>query len=40
MFRWLHDVMMRVHGAEYPNTLLVAGNLAVSLLNQGKYADA
>ena len=25
MFRKLHAVMMRVHGAEYPNTLSVAG---------------
>jgi tetratricopeptide (TPR) repeat protein len=40
MFRKLHEVMMRVHGAEYPNTLATAGNLALSLSHQGKYADA
>jgi tetratricopeptide (TPR) repeat protein len=40
MFRRLHEVLMRVFGAENPSTLAVAGNLASSLLNQGKYADA
>jgi hypothetical protein len=40
MFRKLHEVMMRVDGAEHPNTLSVAGELAFCLSNQGKYADA
>jgi hypothetical protein len=40
MFRRLHEVMMRVYGAEDPWTLSTAGNLAMSLLKQGKYADA
>ena len=40
MLRRLHEVMLRVHGAEDPNTLSVAGYLARSLSNQGKYADA
>ena len=40
MFRRLHAVMMRVLGAEDPNTLVTAGNLATSLSHQGKYADA
>jgi hypothetical protein len=40
MLRRLHEVMMRVHGAEHPDTLTTAGNLAASLSNQGKYADA
>ena len=31
---------MRVHGAEDPNTLMTAGNLALSLTRQGKYAHA
>jgi hypothetical protein len=33
MFRKLHEVMMRVHGAENPSTLLSAGNLASSLFD-------
>ncbi len=40
MLRRLHDVMMRVHGAEDPSTLTTASNLALCLSNQGKYADA
>ena len=40
MFRRLHEVMMRVHGTENPNTLSSANNLAHSLWNQGKYAEA
>ena len=40
MFRRLHEVMMRVYGAEHPDTLTVAGELAVSLRKQGKYAEA
>ena len=40
MFRRLHEVMMRMHGAEHPSTLLRANNLAMSLADQGKYADA
>ena len=40
MFRRQHEVMMRVHGAEHPDTLTSAGNLAMSLSDQGKYADA
>ncbi len=30
MFRSPHEVLMRVHGAEHPNTLTAAGNLAMS----------
>jgi hypothetical protein len=40
MLRRLHEVMMRVHGAEHPHTLSVASNLAWSLSDQGKYDDA
>jgi hypothetical protein len=40
MLRRLHTVMMRVHGAEHPNTLTSASTLALSLSHQGKYADA
>jgi hypothetical protein len=40
MLRKLHEVMMRVHGAEHPDTLTTAGNLAASLSHQGKHADA
>jgi hypothetical protein len=40
MLRRLHALMMRVHGAEHPNTLSVAGDLATSLSNQGKYVEA
>ena len=40
MFRRLHEVTMRVLGAEDPNTLVAAGNLATSLSHQGKHADA
>ena len=40
MLRRLHEVMMRVHGAEHPNALTVAGELALSLSKQGKHADA
>ena len=40
MFRRLHAVLMRVHGAEHPRTLTTANNLAQSLAEQGKYADA
>ncbi len=40
MLRRLHEVAMRVHGAEHKNTLTVASNLASALTNQGKYADA
>ena len=40
MLRKLHEVMMRVHGAEDPDTLTVAGNLAWCLSEQGKYTDA
>ncbi len=36
MFRRLHAVRMRVLGAEHPETLAIAGNLASSLLNQDK----
>ncbi len=39
MLRKLHEVMMRVYGAEHPHTLSIAGNLGESLLNQGKYAE-
>ena len=40
MLRRLHEVLMRVHGAEHPYTLTVATNLATSLSKQGKYVDA
>jgi hypothetical protein len=40
MFRRLHEVTVRMHGAEHPDTLASAGNLAFSLTNQGKCADA
>jgi tetratricopeptide (TPR) repeat protein len=40
MLRKLHEVMMRVHGAEHPSTLASANNLAHSLWNQGKYVEA
>ena len=40
MLRRLHEVRMRVHGAEHPGTLMTAGNLASSLSSQGTYADA
>jgi tetratricopeptide (TPR) repeat protein len=40
MLRTLHEVMMRVHGAEHPNTLSVAAHLARSLSRQRKHADA
>jgi hypothetical protein len=40
MLRRLHEVLMRVHGAEDPNTLTAANNLAESLSYQGKYVDA
>ena len=40
MLRRLHEVSMRVYGAEHPVTLLVASILATSLSHQGKYADA
>jgi hypothetical protein len=40
MLRNLHEVEMRVLGAEHPNTLTTASRLAWSLSNQGKYADA
>ena len=40
MLRLLHEVEMRVLGAEHPSTLTSACNLAMSLLKQGKYADA
>jgi hypothetical protein len=33
-------VQKRVKGAEHPDTLAVASNLATSLLGQGKHADA
>ena len=36
MLRRLHEVMMRVHGAEDPSALTAASNLAMCLLNQGK----
>ncbi len=40
MFRRLHEVTMRVLGAEHPGTLTIASNLALSLKHQGKYAHA
>ena len=40
VLRALHEVQMRVLGAEHPNTLTTAGNLAAALSGQGKYADA
>ncbi len=40
MFQRLHEVEMRVLGAEHRNTLTSAGNLATSLFGQGKYAEA
>jgi hypothetical protein len=40
MFRRLHEVRMRLHGAEHPATLTTANNLAASLSDQGKYAEA
>jgi tetratricopeptide (TPR) repeat protein len=40
MFRRLHEVEMRVLGAEHPDTLTSAHNLAASLSNQGEYVDA
>ncbi len=36
MFRRLHEVLMRVHGAEHPNTLTTAGYAALSLTRRGK----
>ena len=40
MFRKLHEVEMRVLGAEHPDTLTSASSLAACLSMQGKYADA
>jgi hypothetical protein len=40
LLRTLFEVEMRVLGAEHPDTLLTAGDLATSLSRQGKYADA
>jgi hypothetical protein len=40
MFRRLHEVRMRVLGAEHPGTLTSASNLDMSLSNQGKHAEA
>ena len=36
MFRRLHEVKMHVLGAEYPDTLTIASELATCLSNQGK----
>ncbi len=40
MFRRLHEVEMRVLGAEHSDTLTIASERATCLSNQGKYADA
>ncbi len=40
VLRALHELGMRVHGAEHPNTLTNASNLALSLSSQGKYAHS
>jgi tetratricopeptide (TPR) repeat protein len=40
LLRLLHEVEMRVLGAEHPSTLTTANNLASSLGEQGKYTDA
>ncbi len=40
MLRGLHEVLMRVLGAEHPSTLELANNLAWSLSDQCEYADA
>ena len=40
MLRRLHEVLMRVLGAEHPKTLTIAGHLASSLSNQGKHVEA
>ena len=40
MFRRLHEVEMGMHGAEHPDTLTTAANLATSLSEQGKHVDA
>jgi hypothetical protein len=38
MFRRLHEVMMRVLGAEHPGTLTTAGNLATSLSHKAFFS--
>jgi tetratricopeptide (TPR) repeat protein len=40
MLRKLHEARMRLLGAEHPDTLTIANNLASSLSNQGKYVEA
>jgi hypothetical protein len=40
MFRRLHEVMMRVLGAEHPGTLTTAGNLATSLSHKAFFLFA
>jgi hypothetical protein len=40
MFRDLHGIRMRVHGAEHPETLTCAGEIANCLLGRGKHAEA
>jgi hypothetical protein len=40
MQREVHEVMMRVLGAEHPDTLNNVNNLAGSLAKQGKHTDA
>ena len=40
MHREVHAVQTRVLGAEHADTLTTAGNLALSLFHQGKYAEA
>jgi hypothetical protein len=40
MLRKLHDVQMRVYGAEGPQTLTTVNNLGQSLSGQGNYFDA
>ena len=40
MHREVHAVQTRVLGAEHADTLTTAGNLAISLNQQGKHAEA
>jgi hypothetical protein len=40
MFREMHGIWMRLLGAEHPQTLSCAGEIANYLFGQGKYATA
>jgi hypothetical protein len=40
MFREVHGIRMRLLGVEHPETLKCAGEIALCLLYQGKYAKA